>query len=56
MGKVPDVRGMGPSEAVFMLEKAGLRVRLQGTGKVKTQSQEPGSKLVRGSYIYVKLG
>ncbi len=54
--KVPDVRGMGPSEAVFMLEKAGLRVRLQGTGKVKTQSQEPGSKVVRGSYIYVKLG
>lgn len=54
--KVPDVRGMGPGEAVYMLEKAGLRVMINGTGKVKTQSQEPGTRIVRGSYIYVKLG
>ncbi|NLB25200.1 MAG: transpeptidase family protein [Bacteroidales bacterium] len=54
--KVPDVRGMGPGEAVYMLEKAGLRVMINGTGKVKTQSQEPGIRIVRGSYIYVKLG
>jgi cell division protein FtsI (penicillin-binding protein 3) len=55
-GKVPDVRGMVPGEAVFLLEKAGLRVRIQGTGKVKKQSPEAGSKLTRGSYIYVTLG
>ena len=55
-GKVPDVRGMNASDAVFILENAGLRVKIKGVGKVKAQSVEPGSRVVRGTYVYVTLG
>lgn len=54
-GKVPDVRGMGASDAVFILENAGLQVKIKGTGKVKEQSIPPGSNYSRGSYVYLTL-
>jgi len=54
-GEVPDVRGMSAREAVFILENAGLRVKLKGIGTVKEQSVKPGSKIVRGSYVYITL-
>lgn len=47
-GTVPDVRGMGASDAVYLLESQGLRVRLHGRGRVKRQSCEPGTTLRRG--------
>jgi len=55
-GKVPDVRGMSASDAVFILENAGLRVKIKGVGRVKEQSQKPGTNIIRGSYVYVILG
>ncbi len=55
-GKVPDVRGMGASDAVFILENAGLRVKIKGAGKVKNQSAQPGSGINRGDYVYLTLG
>ncbi len=54
-GKVPDVRGMGASDAVFILENAGLQVKIKGTGKVKDQSIAPGSNYSRGSFVYLTL-
>jgi len=54
-GKVTDVRGMGASDAVFILENAGLQVKIKGTGKVKEQSIPPGSNYSRGSYVYLTL-
>jgi cell division protein FtsI (penicillin-binding protein 3) len=41
---VPDVRGMGLSDAVYVLEKRGLKVSSKGYGKVVTQSIIPGTK------------
>jgi cell division protein FtsI (penicillin-binding protein 3) len=55
-GRVPDVRGMGASDAIFILENAGLRVKIKGVGKVKTQSIPPGSGFSRGAYVYLTLG
>jgi cell division protein FtsI (penicillin-binding protein 3) len=55
-GKMPDVRGMGASDAVFILENAGLRVKIKGAGKVKNQSAQPGSGFTRGDYVYLTLG
>ena len=55
-GIVPDVRGMSASDAVFLLENAGLRVKIKGVGKVTIQSLEPGSRVVRGAYVYITLG
>jgi cell division protein FtsI (penicillin-binding protein 3) len=54
--KVPDVRGMTPSDAVFLLEKAGLHVRVAGVGKVKRQSIAPGSPFKHGQSIMLTLG
>lgn len=54
--KVPDVRGMGPSNAVYLLEKTGLRVQIYGMGKVKSQSMPPGSGFKRGQTINLTLG
>lgn len=54
-GLVPDVKGMGARDAVYLLEKSGLRVNLTGSGKVVSQSFAPQSKLVRGTTISITL-
>lgn len=43
--KVPDVRGMGLRDALYLLENAGLNVDYQGMGTVKSQSIAPGTPL-----------
>jgi cell division protein FtsI (penicillin-binding protein 3) len=47
-GVVPDVRGMGARDAVYLLEQAGLQVDLVGVGKVSKQSISPGNKASEG--------
>jgi len=42
---VPDVRGMGLRDALYLLENAGLRVNYDGIGTVKSQSIAPGTPL-----------
>jgi len=54
--KVPDVRGMAPSDAVYLLENAGLNVRVSGVGKVRSQSVAPGSNFIQGQSITLILG
>ena len=53
--RIPDVRGMGARDAVYLLEKSGLRVNLSGAGKVVSQSFAPGQRLVRGTTISIAL-
>lgn len=52
---VPDVREMGARDAVYLLEKSGLRVNLTGAGKVVSQSFPPGQKMVKGTTISITL-
>ena len=52
---VPDVRGMGAKDAVYVLKKRGLRVIVQGIGTVKTQSIAPGEPISEGQSIRLKL-
>ncbi len=54
-GTVPNVRGMGATDAVFLLENNGMRVSVRGRGKVKSQSVRAGSKIQRGQSIVLKL-
>lgn len=54
-GLVPNVIGMGAKDAVFLLEKKGLRVQLSGVGRVKGQSLQPGSFLRKGQTITLTL-
>ena len=52
---VPNVRGMGAKDAVFLLEEKGLRVRLNGMGRVVSQSITPGSTARKGQTITLTL-
>lgn len=53
---VPDVMGMTFRDAIFLLEKSGLRVFYEGKGRVKHQSLLPGARIRKGDGIYVRLG
>lgn len=52
---VPDVNGMGLKDAIYLLEKTGLKVVPVGKGKVVTQSILPGSKFNKGQKITIQL-
>ncbi len=41
---IPDVRGMGLRDALFVLENRGHRVVFHGAGRVREQFPKPGSK------------
>ena len=45
---VPDVTGMGARDAVFALEKRGIRAIVKGRGKVKSQSLYAGTTVKQG--------
>ncbi len=55
-GMIPNVKGMGVTDAVYLLEKSGLRVSLRGFGKVKSQSLRAGDPMRRGQNIVITLG
>lgn len=55
IGVVPDVNRMGIRDAVYLLEKAGYKVKFTGIGKVIKQSVEPGVFVNRGTVINLEL-
>jgi cell division protein FtsI (penicillin-binding protein 3) len=52
---MPDVRGMGLRDALYLLESNGLKVTASGTGKVVTQSITPGQAVNKGTYVSIVL-
>ena len=52
---VPNVTNMGAKDALYILEKSGLKVGLKGKGKVKTQSIPPGTAIRKGQKIWITL-
>lgn len=48
---VPSVVGMGAKDAVYLLESKGLKVHLEGVGKVKSQSIANGTLVKKGQAI-----
>jgi cell division protein FtsI (penicillin-binding protein 3) len=52
---VPDVNGMGLKDAIYLLEKIGMKVIPVGKGKVITQSILPGSNFNKGQRITIQL-
>ena len=54
-GKVPNVKGIGAKDAVYMLEACGLNVRITGRGKVTSQSLQPGTQVRKGQTIHLTL-
>jgi len=54
-GIMPNVVGMGAKDAVYLLEKAGLRVNIAGIGKVTRQSIPSGNKFSKGQTVALQL-
>ena len=52
---VPNVKGMSAQDAVYILENAGLKVQLRGSGMIKSQSLIPGANIQRGQEITLEL-
>lgn len=53
---VPDVWGMTLKDALYILENKGLKVDFSGNGRVLSQSQVPGTDIIKGSTIHITLG
>lgn len=54
-GLVPNVVGMPLSDAVYLLENAGLRVRVRGRGSVRMQSIGAGERVEAGREISLEM-
>ena len=53
--RVPSVIGMGAKDAVYLLESLGLKVKITGIGKVRSQSIPAGNTLQKGRTIQLRL-
>lgn len=53
--QVPNVIGMGASDAIYLIEKAGMKSKLKGVGKVSKQFPEPGKTCQKGQLVYLDL-
>jgi cell division protein FtsI (penicillin-binding protein 3) len=54
-GVMPDLRGLHLKDALYLLERQGARVSIQGRGRVVAQSLPPGSQLKRGTAVTIRL-
>ncbi len=52
---MPNVKGMGLKDAVYLLENMGLKIKISGKGKVTGQSLAPGSALAKGLTVILDL-
>lgn len=52
---IPNVHGMGARDAVYLIEKRGVKCRLVGRGKVVGQSLEPGHYIKKGDVCVLTL-
>ncbi|RYG02488.1 MAG: PASTA domain-containing protein [Chitinophagaceae bacterium] len=53
--KMPDLRGMGLKDALFLLESMNLKVVAKGKGKIKMQSVNPGAAIEKNQKITLEL-
>jgi cell division protein FtsI (penicillin-binding protein 3) len=54
-GVMPSVQGMGLRDAIFLLENLRLKVVPVGNGRVKAQSVEPGTPIIKGQTITLEM-
>jgi putative penicillin-binding protein 2 len=53
---VPDVKGMGARDAVYLLEEHGIKTIVVGRGRVIEQSIAPNDKVQKGMKCTLRLG
>ena len=54
-GLVPDVHGMGASDALYLLESMGMSVSITGVGRVKSQTPARNTRFRKGDKIQLTL-
>ncbi len=54
-GFIPNLKGMGIQDVLFLLENSGLIVNFSGKGTIKKQSIEKGKQFRSGSKIMLEL-
>ncbi|WP_298541482.1 penicillin-binding protein [uncultured Aquimarina sp.] len=52
---MPNLKGMPAMDVISLLENMGLKVEVKGSGKVKSQSIEPGTKVQTNQTIRIEL-
>jgi cell division protein FtsI (penicillin-binding protein 3) len=52
---MPNVRGMGLKDALYLLENMGVKVSVKGKGKINVQSIAPGTALPKGVTVMLEL-
>jgi len=52
---IPNVRGMSGMDAIALLGNLGLNIKVKGTGKVKSQSIQPGQPFNKNTTITLEL-
>lgn len=52
---VPDVRGMGLKDALYVLESTGMKVQINGKGRISNQSVAAGTSVAKGQQIVLYL-
>ncbi len=52
---VPDVKGLGLKDAMYMIENSGLRCIYSGTGHVSSQIPQAGQKAPKGTTVTISL-
>ncbi|MFI5194677.1 MAG: penicillin-binding transpeptidase domain-containing protein, partial [Chitinophagales bacterium] len=53
--KVPDVKGMGLKDALYLLESRDIQVMARGAGKVSQQSIPPGTAIEKNQKLTIEL-
>jgi cell division protein FtsI (penicillin-binding protein 3) len=53
--RIPDLKGMPGMDAIALLENLGLRVKVNGVGKVKKQSLQAGQNISKNTTIVLEL-
>ena len=52
---IPDAVGFGAKDAVYLMKKKGINVKLEGKGTVESQSIKAGTKIEKGQSITLYL-
>jgi cell division protein FtsI (penicillin-binding protein 3) len=53
--RVPDVKGMGLKDALYLMESRNIQVLARGTGKVSQQSIPPGTAIEKNQKLVLEL-
>jgi len=55
MNTMPELKGMGLKDVVYLCENMGLKINVKGKGKVSVQSIGAGQPIVRGQLLNIEL-